>query len=282
VTADKFIQLDPVQDFLIERRDLVMFDSPIRESQVTFTAQPEHRGRFVLRFRVWTTIDAVSGVGAPPRPSLDSVVVVVNYSWLRIYVTALLAGLFVATVLLLGRFIRTERVEQRLRITEAKRKIEQAEINADKAPEKAKFAWDLARVKLEAYFDRNLAQVNQVFWLAVTVMIVGFAFVLWGVIVQLAQPRISPTALVAGISGIITQFIGATFLVIYRSTMVQANEFMLILERINTVGMAVQVLDSIPESLPDLKSSSRAEIITLLLSANIGRTVPRPKSGKPK
>jgi hypothetical protein len=60
--------------------------------------------------------------------------------------------------------------------------------------------------------------------------------------------------------------------------MVQANECMSILERINTVGMAVQVLDSIPESLTDLKSSSRAKIITLLLSANIGQTVPRGKS----
>lgn len=49
-------------------------------------------------------------------------------------------------------------------------------------------------------------------------------------------------ALVAGVSGIITQFIGATFMVIYRSTMTQANEFMVILERINTVGMLFKFL----------------------------------------
>jgi len=40
--------------------------------------------------------------------------------------------------------------------------------------------------------------------------------------------------------------IGVTFMVIYRSTMAQANQFMEVLERINTVGMAVQILDTIP------------------------------------
>src|SRR5438552_14384319 len=36
--------------------------------------------------------------------------------------------------------------------------IEQIEVRAEKEPQKTKFAWDLARVKLEAYFDRNLSQ----------------------------------------------------------------------------------------------------------------------------
>ena len=91
-------------------------------------------------------------------------------------------------------------------------------------PERIKFAWDVARVKLEAYFDRNLIQVNLVFWVAVVVMTVGFGFVLFGVVLSFNQPKITPTSMVAAVSGIITQFIGATFMVIYRSTMAQANE----------------------------------------------------------
>jgi hypothetical protein len=54
---------------------------------------------------------------------------------------------------------------------------------------------------------------------------------------------------IATISGIITQFIGATLMLIYRSTMAQAIEFMTVLERINTVGMAVQLSDSTKEPL---------------------------------
>jgi len=53
-------------------------------------------------------------------------------------------------------------------------------------------------------------------------------------------------------------------MMIYRSTMTQTNEFMSLLERINTVGMAVQVLDSIPES-EKLKNETRAKIVSLLL-----------------
>jgi TRADD-N domain-containing protein len=76
------------------------------------------------------------------------------------------------------------------------------------------------------------------------------------------------TSYLAACSGIITEFIGVTFMVIYRSTMAQANQFMEVLERINTVGMAVQILDAIPEQETQLKNSTRAEIVSLLLSIN--------------
>jgi len=166
-------------------------------------------------------------------------------------------------------------------LAQTKAKIEKAEEKAESEPTKAKFAWDLARIKLEAYFDRNLFQVNQVFWLAVVMMMVGFGFVLAAVVMSLNHPQITPAALVAGLSGIITQFIGATFLVIYKSTMAQANEFMSVLERINTVGMAVQVLDSIPDTNAALKDQTRAQIVELLLSTSV-RPKPRTKGAMDK
>jgi len=148
-------------------------------------------------------------------------------------------------------------------------KIQIAEVKAEKEPEKVRPAWILAQTKLEAYFDRNLQQVNQVFFVAILVMIVGFAFIVTGVVLSFHEGKISATEIVASGSGIITEFIGATFMVIYRSTMAQANEFMSVLERINTVGMAVQVLDSIPEGEPTLKNETRARIIELLLLTNV-------------
>jgi hypothetical protein len=125
-------------------------------------------------------------------------------------------------------------------------RIQRAEALARAEPAKAKFAWDVASVKLEAYFDRNLSQVNQIFYVSVTVMMVGFVFVLWAALLSLGQHAVTPTSKVAAIAGIVAQFIGATFMLIYRSTIAQATAFMLVLERINTVGMAVQVLDVMP------------------------------------
>jgi hypothetical protein len=69
-------------------------------------------------------------------------------------------------------------------------------------------------------------------------------------------------------------------MVIYKSTMTQANEFMVILERINTVGMAVQVLDSIPEGEVALKNQSRTKIVELLLSANISTAKAKTKKSR--
>jgi hypothetical protein len=104
------------------------------------------------------------------------------------------------------------------------RQIEKLEVRAAQEPDKTKFAWDLARVKPEAYFDRNLSQVRMIFFVAVIVMMVGFAFVMWGVTLAISKPELVKTSYVAAASGIITQFIGVTFMVIYRSTMAQANQ----------------------------------------------------------
>lgn len=45
-----------------------------------------------------------------------------------------------------------------------------------------------------------------------------------------------------------------------------SRRYMVVLERINSAGMAVQVLDALPEGT-DLKNATRAQIATLLLRA---------------
>lgn len=54
-------------------------------------------------------------------------------------------------------------------------KIREAESKSEKEPENSKYAWDVARVTLESYFNKNLSQVSQIFWLSVFVMFIGLA-----------------------------------------------------------------------------------------------------------
>ncbi len=146
-----------------------------------------------------------------------------------------------------------------------------------KQVEDAKNQWEKAQVKLEAYFDANLFQVGLVFWVAVTVMAVGFGFVLWGVLVSVRQPAtLTSTSGVSLLSGIITEFIGATFMVIYRSTVAQANEFVSVLERISRVGIAMQVLNSISETGNAVKDEARAHVASSLIDAKF--TISQPNS----
>jgi hypothetical protein len=210
-------------------------------------------GMIVLAVVFWKMASAGNPVATPP-------VVHSKYDWVS-YVLQGILGVFVVVYLIL------EVVSAQKRVLATTKRIEDIERRADEEPEKTKFAWDLARTKLEAYFDRNLSQVGMIFGAAIIVMFIGFGFVVWGVELIYARPNDVKPALVASVSGVITQFIGATFIFIYRSTMAQANRFMEVLERINTVGMAVQLLDGIPDAENQLKNQTRAEIIRLLLGA---------------
>jgi len=142
---------------------------------------------------------------------------------------------------------------------------EAVEQRARENPDEPSAAWDLARIKLESYLDRNLSQVSWIFVLVLLMMSVGFAMVGIGIWRVYHDPQTFAAAIVASISGIVTQFIAATFLLIYRSTMAQAKEYVMVLERINAVGMSIQILQSIEGTEPQLRNSARAELAKDLL-----------------
>jgi|GEM_PF-2267040 len=145
-------------------------------------------------------------------------------------------------------------------------KIETVEERLREHPERPQLAWDLARVKLENYLDRNLSQVRSIYWLTLLVMFCGFGFVMYGLYQASHNPEQLPVSVVAASSGVLISFIGGSFLLIYRSILAQSKEYVTVLERINAVGMAVQVIASIPEASAELKSQTKSELAKQLLS----------------
>jgi hypothetical protein len=79
-------------------------------------------------------------------------------------------------------------------------------------------------------------------------------------------------AILTTASGLITQTIGATFLLIYRSTMKQANDYVGTLERINAVGMAVAIVDLIPDDKGEAKTKARVDLVKQILAGLSRRT----------
>jgi hypothetical protein len=142
---------------------------------------------------------------------------------------------------------------------------EAVEQRARDNPDDPAAAWDLARIKLESYLDRNLSQVSWIFVLVLLMMSIGFAMVGFGIWRVYQDPQTFAAAIVASVSGIVAQFIAATFLLIYRSTMAQARDYVTVLERINAVGMSIQILQSIEGAEPQLRNSARAELAKDLL-----------------
>lgn len=156
--------------------------------------------------------------------------------------------------------------QRSLQQAETERKIEAVERRYEANPTEPKAAWDLARVKLEVYLNRNLNQGMAVFWLTLLVMTVGFVLIGVGVWRVYETPSALAPSILAAVSGILINLIGASFLVVYRSTMEQARGYVSILERINAVGMAVQILESIDPSKSDLKAQATADLSKQLLS----------------
>ena len=144
-----------------------------------------------------------------------------------------------------------ERSLTTFKIVTSVEELEDAKKRIKEEPQKIKPTWDLARVKLELYFDRNINQINYIFWLSVIVMLVGFLFILFGIsqtfgpsIVQEENPNqvmaevgtnggLNTAAAIGFIVGVITEFIGATFLFVYRSLIQQAATYTSVMSTLN-------------------------------------------------
>lgn len=175
--------------------------------------------------------------------------------------------------------------QKSLRQAEAERKVDEVERRFEANPTEPRAAWDLARVKLEVYLNRNLNQGMAIFWLTLFVMTVGFGLIGAGVWKAYEDPAALSPSVLAAVAGVLVNIIGASFLVVYSSTMDQARGYVAILERINAVGMAVQILESIDSGKPDLKAAATADLSKQLLSlyASSGNPTPsrRSSSGNP-
>jgi hypothetical protein len=158
-------------------------------------------------------------------------------------------------------------IDSALRAREEERleaRIDRAERVAVENPDKPGPLWEAARARLELYFQRNLSQISSIFWITCLVMIAGFIMIGYGLSKAQGDQSLKGSALAVG-AGLLTEFVAATFIVVYKSTMSQADTFVATLERINSVGMAIQILDSIPDSEGELKNKSRADLVTQIL-----------------
>ena len=90
-------------------------------------------------------------------------------------------------------------------------KVEAAEERARDNPERNQYTWEVARLKLESYLDRNLRQMSAIFYLCVFVMIFGMSLVGIGIWQAIADPAKEILPILSSVSGIVVQVIGAHF-----------------------------------------------------------------------
>lgn len=176
------------------------------------------------------------------------------------YVGLFVAGLGIFIILLIAaqeQVLATEREDQEIRAVQEK---------ARENPERPEYAWDLARSKLERYLDRNLYEVRAIFFLTTSVMLGGFVLVVFGLLKAFSEPSRLYVSIVSAASGVLLSFVGGSFMLIYRSVLAQSASYVSILERINAVGMAVQIASTVVDTDGKLKAETTAALAKSLLT----------------
>ena len=104
-------------------------------------------------------------------------------------------------------------------------------------------------------------------------MFLGFLIIIGGAVLALKLANENPNttqvpSIVTSLSGVIVEFISATFLFVYRSTMKQASEYVDILRRLNAIGTSVVLVDEMADTdgKPTFKDRTRAKIASEILS----------------
>jgi len=151
----------------------------------------------------------------------------------------------------------------------ARRSVQQEEVfqrvedRVREHPNEPQAAWDLARVKLESYINRNLRHVQWIFFLSLSAMVAGFVIIGYGVVRVYESPENLGASIVVSSAGVLVELISTTFLLVYRSTIQQAQTYVAMLEKINAIGMSIQILDRAPGEATD---KARIQIALQLLN----------------
>jgi hypothetical protein len=139
-----------------------------------------------------------------------------------------------------------------------------------KADDRVQSLWLGSQLTLEKYWNRNLAQNGFIFSMSVLASSFGFLVLLWAVFIAVQDRAASGPSLVAATAGAVTQVIGATFLVIYKSTSQQGAVYTQTLERLTSAGLAWSMILTMEEETPEARSSKDAAKLTLA-SAVLGQ-----------
>ncbi len=169
-----------------------------------------------------------------------------NIDWVRALLISLAGGVFLAAF---GALISAALAEPEIQLARDQERrsarteeLKQAQTKGG-TPDQIYATWDVALNTLETYWDSNKQQNRQIFYLSVGATMLGFVVLV--IAVALKALGLGQTGdNVSIVAGILSQFIGATFLLVYRSTVSQTGRFSEALERILTAGMAAAMVDT--------------------------------------
>lgn len=116
--------------------------------------------------------------------------------------------------------------------------------------------------RLESYYALNVQHLRWSFWASLTALVVGLVALLFGIaLLYLGTPGVGPGLVTVG--GVVSQFIGAGFFVLYSRNLKQLNVFYEKLIKHQDTMYAIGLVNHLPENMrPDQFKTVIATLLT--------------------
>lgn len=146
-------------------------------------------------------------------------------------------------------------------ITKRKQTLEE-KIDAQKDRPRIQDIIQLNLSQLNEYYTINKSQSKRAYEFSIFMIFVGFLLIVSAVILSPAVPSQIYQNLIIGIAGLLSEFIGATALSLYKESNKHVNEFLERLTYLQKVMLAIELVDRISEGK---KEEQLSNIISSLM-----------------
>lgn len=149
-------------------------------------------------------------------------------------------------------FASKRRAKERKKIEDTIKNLEKPSKEKDLFSETIKIC-KISQMELEKQFLQASQSSLLIFYISVTVILTSLGGLVYATNLALNKEKIDIAILMA-IGSIITQFVGATFMYMYKNSILQINENIKVLEKFSKMGIALEILNTI-EDCSEIKNA---------------------------
>jgi len=146
-------------------------------------------------------------------------------------------------------------------ITKRKQTLEE-KIDAQKDNPRIQDIIQLNLSQLDEYYTINKSQSKRAYQFSLTMIAAGFLLVVVAVVLCFVDSSRISVALITGVAGLLSEFVGATSLNLYKESNKHVNEFLERLTYLQKVMLAIELVDRIPK---EKREEQLAGIISSLM-----------------
>lgn len=175
-------------------------------------------------------------------------------------------GIFVCPLLFIMIFPRI--IEQIDSSNDISGSVNKTIIAVAEKPENVDLQIDLSRKIFNRYYERNLRSSGWLLMITACVIVAGICLIGYGIIIVYNDPEKLSYSAIPVLGGAVTTFIGSTLLVVNKSLMDQGKEYAESLQRVNNIGIALSILESISSDEKDHRADISKKIVMALIKEN--------------